>query len=534
MCRFGLMPAGKHELLMRPRFISNFVALGTSLLVVLSAFSAAAKEFADPVLRLNVRDFGARGNGARLETGRIQNAIDACARQGGGLVVFPAGQYCSGTLFLKSGVVLHLEEGALLTASRDLANYPRVSPGFRSYTDNYTERSLIYGEELQDIGIEGEGTIDGNGEAFFGSQLERPYLIRFVSCHGVSVKGITLRDAAMWAQHYLACDEVRIEDITVHNRCRMNNDGLDLDGCHRVRIARCDISSEDDSIVLKSTSNRGCRDVEISQCRLSSDNNALKLGTESSGGFENIRITDCAIYNTKCSGLALEVVDGGLLDGVDVSHLVMRDVASPIFIRLGNRARRQAAGAPKPAIGSLRNVRIRDVVATGADRIGCSITGLPGYPAKNISLEDIRVTFAGGSQRSRNGQLVSEHASKYPEYSMFGSLPAYGFYCRHVEDLRFAKIELDFQKPDARPSLVCDDVAGLQLSHWIGQGLTEKARPFRLLDVNDAQLDNVSLRLDDARSKRATGKHSKPEQASVLPRQLVEALADDSAQTVLD
>jgi len=483
--------------------------LGTALAVLVPHF-ANADPTSGAVPTFNVHDFGARGNGAALETHHLQNAIDACACAGGGQVFFPAGHYRSGTLFLKSGVTLHLEKRAVLSASRDLTDYPRVSPKLRSRTDNYTERSLIYGEGLQHIAIEGEGILDGNGEAFFGPQLERPYLIRLVSCRDVSVSGITLRDAAMWSQHYLACDDVSINDVTVRSHRHLNNDGLDLDGCHRVTITHCDIRSEDDAIVLKTTSNRSCRDVQISHCLLSSENNALKLGTESSAGFENISIHDCAIYDTKNSGLALEMVDGGKLDGVDVSNLAMRNVGAPIFVRLGNRGRPVLPGAPKTRVGSLQNVHIRNIVATGASRIGCSITGLPGSPASNISLEDIRITFAGGNAENGLHQTVAERASKYPEHSMFGVLPAYGFYCRHVRGLTFSNVELDFQHADARPSLVCDDVNGLDLNNWNGATRAATVQPVRLLNVTNARFDKMPNRLAEKSPRSSDKKSSLP------------------------
>ena len=479
----------KRDSLIQKRLFPILPVLGT-VFAVLAIHLSAAGQTSGARLVFNIRDFGARGNGATLETYRLQNAIDACARAGGGEVLFPSGRYCSGTLFLRSGVTLHLEKNAVLSASRSLTDYPRMSPKLHSRTDNYTERSLIYGENLQGADIEGEGTLDGNGEAFFGPQLERPYLIRLVSCKDVSVNGITLRDAAMWAQHYLACENVSIKNVTVRSHRLLNNDGLDIDGCRNVAISGCDIRSEDDAIVLKSTCDRPCQNVEISGCTLSSDNNALKLGTESSAGFRNISIHDCSIYDTKNSGLALEVVDGGKLNGVEVSNLTMRNVGAPVFVRLGNRARPVCAGASKLDTGSLENVRIHNITASGAGHIGCSITGLPNYPVRNVTLEDIHITFKGGATGT-GLHAVAENASKYPEHSMFGALPAYGFYCRHVQNLAFTNINVGFEKADSRPSLVCDDVAGLELTNWQGQARTTNSDPFRFVNVSNARVDSI-------------------------------------------
>lgn len=437
----------------------------------------------------NVRNYGAKGNGAVWETKSLQAAINACAQSGGGKVYLPAGTYLTGTLFLKSGVTLFLAKGAVLSASVSLSDYPRLTPALRSYTDHYVERSLIYGEGLQDVGIEGEGVIDGHGSLLQGPQKWRPYLLRLVSCRGVTVKGITLKNSAMWAQHYLACDNVTIEGITVRNRCNLNNDGLDIDACHGVRISKCDISSEDDSIVLKSTLRRNCQDVEVTDCRLSSDNNALKLGTESIGGFKNIRLSHCEIYKTHNSGLAVEMVDGGVLDGVEVSDLKMDDVEGPIFIRLGNRGLSEGA---KPGVGALRNVRIRNVAASGASRIGCSITGLPGHPAENITLENIHLTCNGGSRAGTFAQTVRELPAKYPEYSMFGVLPAYGFFCRHVSGLRFTNVEVDFTRQDERPGLSCEDVSGLELAGWKGQVSSPERKSYELVSVQGGNIEGLS------------------------------------------
>ena len=448
----------------------------------------------------NVRDFGVKGKGKGIETKALQHAIDACAAVGGGKVVFPAGTYLTGTLFLKSGVTLYLEKDALLSASINLSDYPRTIPALRSYADNYTERSLIYAENLERVGIEGEGAIDGHGRLLSGPAKWRPYLLRFVACRGVTVKGVTLRNSAMWAQHYLACDDVCLEGVTVRNRCNINNDGMDIDSCHYVNISRCDISSEDDAIVLKSTLNRQCRDVKITECRLSSDNNALKLGTESMGGFANIRMSRCEIYETRNSGVALETVDGGVLENVEISDLNMRAVASPIFIRLGNRGLAQAS-LPKPGIGVLRRVRISNVVATGANRIGCSIHGLPGHPVEDVSLENIRITCEGGGREML--AQVPEFPAKYPEHSMFGVLPAYGFYCRHVTGLRFHNVEIDFVKKEQRPALVCEDVANLELAAWKGL----KHPNLRLKQVAKAVLDGspVSEAVAQASAPAAPG-----------------------------
>lgn len=456
----------------------------------------------------NVRHFGASGDGIRLETQAIQKAIDACAQSGGGTVHFPAGTYLSGTLMLKSRVTLHLDAGAVLLGSPKLADYPSSIPQIRSYTDSYTEKSLLYGENIEDISLTGRGVIDGQGAAFKGPYKVRPYLIRLVACRNVSVRDLTIRDSPMWVQHYLACDGVLIDGITVSSRCNANNDGIDIDGCQRVRIANCDISSGDDAIVLKSTLDRPCRDVVVSNCVISSRCNAFKLGTESNGGFENIAVSNCVMYDTQLAGIALELVDGGVLKGVTVSDITMRQVSSPIFIRLGNRARPFKEGMATPGIGSLRHISIRNVQATGANRVGCSITGIPEAIAQDISLDNLHLTFAGGGTANDAKRTVPEHPAKYPEYAMFGTLPAYGFYCRHAKGLRFSNVHLTSVDPDERPSLVGDDVEDLELFGWHAAS-TAKANPvIQLTDVRSALIHGCHAPRGVPAFLRVTGRAS--------------------------
>jgi polygalacturonase len=451
------------------------------------AVAAAPRGWAAAVgAGFNVRDHGAAGDGAHLDTKAIQDAVDACARAGGGTVLFPAGVYLSGTIVLKSRVTLELDAGAVLLGSKNLEDYPSHVPALRSYADTYTERSLIYAEGVEGIGIHGRGRIDGQGAAFRGAYKLRPYMLRFVSCRNISVTDIGIENSPMWVQHYLACDDVEIRGIRVHSRVNVNNDGIDIDCSQRVRISDCDIVSGDDAIVLKATADRPTRDVAVTNCVLSSACNALKLGTESNGGFENIVISNCTIYDTRLAGIALETVDGGVLDRVNISGIVMNGVGAPIFIRLGDRARPFTDGGARPPVGKLRNVSIRDVQADGAGSMGCAISGIPGQTIENVVLENLRLTFAGGGKRADARPETPENAEKYPEFSMFGKLPAYGFYCRHVKGLSLRGVETAITQDDERPALVCDDVEGLDLAASAFAGAAGAEPSVRLKQVRGA------------------------------------------------
>lgn len=471
--------------------------------------------------RLLVTDHGAIGDGKTLNTAALQKAIDTCAGWGGGTVVFPAGRYLSGTLFLRSHVALHLEAGSVLLGSTNLADYPKRTPAFRSYACvNYVERSLIYAEKQQHVAIVGQGTIDGQGQAesfkhSYGraTYKKRPYLIRMTECRDVILRDVTIQNAAMWVQHYLACDDLLIDGVTVRSRVNHNNDGIDIDCCQRVRIANCIIDSGDDAIVLKSTAPRLCRDVTVTNCVLSSHCNAFKLGTESTGGFEDIVLSNCVLHDTRLAGIALEIVDGGKLSRVSITNVTMRDVLGGIFIRLGNRARpylSQGPGGsvgtwsfppgvtlPVPGVGSLDGVTISNVQIHGGSKIGCSITGLPGYPVRNVTLENIRVHSAGGGTLEDAQREIQERPSSYPEFSMFGVLPAYGFYVRHAQGLRFDHLDLSYAKPEARPALMLEDVKDADVMGLRAQVSGESVALVHCRQVQNALISGCRLGSSD-------------------------------------
>ena len=442
----------------------------------------------------NVRAFGAVGDGVTLDTDAIQKAIDTCNAAGGGQVYLQDGTFLSGTIRLKSNVTLHVEAGATLLGSTNIADYPDITPDIiYLYRARFT-RYLIYAEKAENIGISGRGLINGQGEHFpyrRDDDKGRPYILRFSECKNVRVENVTFRNSARWLSHYLACENVTISGVTIVAKIRENRDGIDIDSCTDVRISDCRIDTGDDAIVLKATTNRPCRRVTVTNCILSSMASAFKLGTESNGGFEDIAVTNCVIHDTGYSGIAVEMVDGGALDRITINNITMKNVKAPIFVRLGNRAR-PIPDLPPPSMGSLRNVIISNVQATGADTMGCSITGIPGFPVANVTLSNIRIESSGGGTIEDAKREIPEKIASYPSGKMFGTLSAYGFFCRHATNLRLHNIDLSFEKDDQRPAIICDDVRDLDI-FGLHAELSPKADCLiRLQEVQDALIHGCS------------------------------------------
>lgn len=476
------------------------------LIGFLLANEGLAQDF--PVTR-----FGAKPGPAVLNTVPINKAIEACHRNGGGRVVIPPGVFRTGTLVMKDHVELHLETGATLLASTDLKDFPvQPQPAYRSQKDPGGWRALIYANEVSDIAITGYGTIDGNGaeqkpdpdSEFKGDLDGRPRNILFISCKRVRVEGVHMRNSGIWNQHYLNCEDVVVDKINVYNHANRNNDGIDIDGCRRFVLSNSVFDTDDDAVVLKSTGAAACENIVITNCIVSSFCNAIKAGTESTGGFRNISISNCVIkpgrnphppiYGTArgIAALSLEIVDGGVMEGVSISNITIEGSNCPLYIRLGNRARKHTEGAPPPPVGVMRNIVISNITAYGTGNYSSSITAIPGHYIENLSLSNIQFSNRGGlapGDYINDISEVKEDEKGYPQPTVWKELPSSGLFIRHAKDVQITGLMLHSEKPDPRVPVIAVDVKGLQIRNIGKVGNSGADVFFKGWDVEDLVVD---------------------------------------------
>jgi polygalacturonase len=505
-------------------------AIGLLLIVPLVAPGRAATDAAAPVASrvFDVKAFGARGDGKALDTDAINRAILAAAATGGGTVSFAPGTYLSASIRLKSNITLYLEAGATIEAAN-----PTVAPcdppepndladqhQYQDFAHSHWHNSLIWGIDLENVSIVGPGRIYGKGldSGFdrFADEAKGEHRYR-ANPAGSGNKAIALRDCrnvvlrdfSLLHGGWFGILATGVDNLTIdHLLIDTNRDGMDIDACRNVRVSGCSVNSPwDDGICLKASYALGrlkaCEDITISDCYLAGSfdegtlldgtfkwsepayqsygTGRIKLGTESNGDFKNIAITNCVFDGSR--GLAIESVDGSHIEDVAISNITMRHVPnSPIFIRLGARLR----GPPGTVVGTIRRISINHLVVSDADgSLGSVVSGLPGHPVEDIRFSDLRLVQRGGGSKELADRIPPEEEKSYPEPSMFGPMPSYGFFFRHVTGVEMHDVKIDYAQPEARPAIVLADVRDAWFHDLNLKRGTDNAPLFDLRDVTD-------------------------------------------------
>jgi polygalacturonase len=460
----------------------------------------------------DVTSFGAKGDGKTQNREAINKAIEAAAAAGGGTVEFPAGVWLTGSLRLRSNVTLRLERGAVLEASAEASAYDAPEPNqwekFQDFGHSHFHNSLIWGDGVENVAITGGGRISGRALSRGERGGTGNKAIALKLSRNVTVRDISISNGGHFGIIATGVDNLTIDNVLIDT----NRDGIDLDSCRNVRISNSSVNApNDDAIVLKGShalgAARASENITITNCLVSGfetgslldgaykrtvqrapdrdgPTGRIKIGTESEGDFRNIAISN-VVFDTS-RGLAIESVDGAHIEDVVVNNITMRDVSNaPIFIRLGSRMR-APEGTP---IGSIRRIQISNVQAYDADpRYGSIVSGIPGHDVEDVKLSNIRLIYRGGltldQVAKQPADLVNtfffrasggvpprepydtpEREKEYPEPSMFGMMPAYGFFIRHAKGIELDGVDVSFAKEDRRPAFVFDSVEGVALEN---------------------------------------------------------------------
>lgn len=478
----------------------------------------------------NVRDFGAVGDGVSLDTKAINLAIETASKNGGGTILFPGGDYLSYSIRLKSHISLFIDAGATIIAAEPIENTGYDDPGegarnkYQDFGHSHWHNSLIWGENLENISIYGSGIIYGKGLS-----REGPHRAP-IGNKAIALKlsrNVILKDFTILFGGHFGILATGVDNFTIDNlKIDTNRDGIDIDCCKNVRISNCTVNSPwDDAICIKSSYAlgyaRATENVTITGCQVSGYDRGtlhagtylrnephtvpdregptgrIKFGTESNGGFKKITITNCIFEY--CRGLALETVDGGILEDVAISNIVMRDVInSPIFLRLGARMR----GPENTPVGKLRRISIDNIIVYNADsRFSCLISGIPGYLIEDISLNNIKIWYKPLEPGTIILQDVPEYENDYPEPQKFGIIPSYGFFIRHVRGIEMNNVDIKFLEEETRPAIIMTDVDNIKMRNSTFQ----KAGNAPILithEVNNINIDDCGL-LNNIKLERA-------------------------------
>jgi hypothetical protein len=475
--------------------------------------SAASAEALLGAKIYNVREFGAKGDGATVDTSAVQAAIDACTRDRGGIVLVPAGDFVIGTIELKSNVTLRLAAQGRLLGSDDIKNY---HAGRDVPADN-GNIALITAANAENVTVEGPGTIDGQGPKFLpgakddgeaDSGRPRAHLMVYYKVKNLRMRDVFLTNSSYHCVRILRCSFVNFDGVRILNRVIFNNDGFHFNSSEHVKVSNCNIVCEDDACALFGSN----RDITVTNCTFSTRWSVFRFG---SGQCENVTVSNCVMNDVFGCPIKMQVRAGDRLENMIFSNLIMNNVTGPIYIGLGSAPRNALNPSLITAGGIVRNIQFRGITATvtakpdltnfpylpgtpisdiypGEHHTCISLTSVPGQAIENITLSDIHVIYAGGGT-AEMAALRDVPQVSGGEYFACGVLPAYGLYARNVRGLSVDNVRFEIASPDARPAVVFDHVNDAAVNGLAVQGDKTAESAVRVIESHDVLLSAPRL-----------------------------------------
>lgn len=444
----------------------------------------------DELPLFDVRQYGAVGDGKALDTAAVNRTIEACSAAGGGRVLLPAGEYLCGTVRLRSRVVLSLAQDATLRGTSKLDEYAAFSPpaGCPEAAWKRWHRALLLADGVEDVVIEGPGTIDGN--RVFDPQGEEkmrgPHTVLLGNSRGVTIRDLSIRDSANYAILFEFTDRVEIRNVTVTGGW----DGVHFRGwkdrpCRDVTIAGCRFHTGDDAIA-----GRFWDRVEISDCEINSSCNCVRLiGPAEHLTIERCRMFGPGLYPHRTSKrtktlAALNLQPGGWdptegrLDDVRLADLTIENVTTPFHFVL------------KPG-NSAGRIAVERVRARGVYQAAASVESWAETPFEEVTFRDVHIEFEATRERSRGPVRIPAHEAR--------PLPSWGFYFRNARTIALEDVRITIPDGDSRPALWAEDVERLALDRFAFARPSPTRAPMTLERVGEVAWTGSPPGLVDAR-----------------------------------
>ncbi len=425
----------------------------------------------------DIAQLGAVGNGVTDNTTIIQGAIDQCSEEGGGMVLLDGGTFMSRTIYMKSNVTLRIESGSTLLANPDIKTYPTDTHHIMYKRETHMDRCFIFARDAKNFSFEGKGTIDGNGHTSNFNKGGRPMLLRFIDCENIRMSDINLINPAAWTSAWLYCNNIAINNIYIHSRVNGNGDGLDFDGCQNVRVTNCDFDNSDDCICLQtSRPDKPCQFITISNCTFKTKWGGIRIGLLSRGTIGNVTVSNCTFQDIQDSGLKIQQNEGGKMENMVFSNLVMTNVPRPIFMTFCKmRACVDLPEGTREPLQSMGNFLFQNIVVDNSAIKETStfvFTGIPEHYITNVARRDVLFIHGGGGTKEQakrrnipeyDDESMNRH---WPEFKCLGgALPASGIFARHIKNFTVDNFQLQTKSPDARPLIVTSDTPELKVTN---------------------------------------------------------------------